>query len=259
MSNATAPYLCRRASGPVAVDGALGKPAWAQALRTPRFVQAESARPALLETWAAMLWDDAALYVAFQLAERDVWSTGQERTALLWDENAVGISIAGSGAYYDLCVNPASRTSELFFVWKDAYRRGGRYDVPEFDLAVHRPMVFGGDAGPAHPRGMRWGFLDWHFPGLRTAVRVDGTLDQRDDVDRGWSVEIALPWEGMARLADGPLPPRDGEVWPISLVRLQMIDHRAQRYPVVWQPYPLGCTGLPMPDQFPGVRFAAVA
>lgn len=256
MASGIAPYRCHRTTGPVIVDGSLNEAAWAQAQRTPRFAQAGDGRQALLDTRAALLWDDAALYAGFWLEERDVWSTGQERTSLLWEENAVGISLAGPDAFYELWVSPANQTSEIFFIWKDGYTRGGRYDLPEFDLAAQRPMVFGGDAGPAHPRGMRWGFLDWRLPGLRTAVQVDGTLDRRDDVDRGWSVEIALPWEGLSRLTRASLPPAVGEVWPISLTRVQVLDHRAQRYAAIWQPYPLGDGGLPLPDRFPKVEFA---
>ena len=29
----------------------------------------------------------------------------------------------------------------------------------------------------AHPRGNRWAFPDWDFPGLKTAVKIDGTLN----------------------------------------------------------------------------------
>ncbi len=239
------------------VDGDLTRPAWAGAAWTPRFAQAETGRQASLATRAALLWDDAALYVAFDVEERDVWNTGQDRTALLWEENAVGVSIAGPGAWYELSVSAANRTSELFFIWKDAYCRGGRYDTPEFDLATRCPMVFGGDAGPAHPRGMRWGFLDWRLPGLRTAVRVDGTMDRRHDIDRGWAVEVALPWSGLARLAASPGPPRDGECWPINLTRTQIIDQRAQRYAVAWLAYPDTTVAWAMPDHFPQVCFSA--
>ena len=39
--------------------------------------------------------------------------------------------------------------------------------------------------------------------GLRVAVRVDGTLNDPTDEDRGWTVEIALPWAGMAAFMGG--------------------------------------------------------
>jgi hypothetical protein len=41
-------------------------------------------------------------------------------------------------------------------------------------------MVLDGVGGHVHPRGERWGFLDWDFPGLRTAVHVDGVVSERE-------------------------------------------------------------------------------
>ena len=107
----------------------------------------------------------------------------------------------------------------MFYIWKDAYARGGRYDVADFDLADQKPAVLGGDEGPHHWRGMRWAFFDWTLPGLGTAVQID----------RGWRVEMALPWAGLAHLADGPLPPQDGDVWRIGLLRHQLVDHAFER------------------------------
>ena len=54
-------------------------------------------------------------------------------------------------------------------------------------------------------RGERWGFLDWDFPGLRHAVHVDGSLNKRDDTDRGWTAELAFPWQGLQLARRRPL------------------------------------------------------
>jgi hypothetical protein len=76
-----------------------------------------------------------------------------------------------------------------------------------------------------HPRGRRWAFLDWDFPGLQTAVQIEGTLNNNSDVDRGWTAEIALPWAGMKTLAsDKRLPPRPGDVWRMDFSRFQAFD-----------------------------------
>ena len=32
---------------------------------------------------------------------------------------------------------------------------------------------------------------------------MDGTINKRDDVDTGWTVELAFPWKGLELLADG--------------------------------------------------------
>src|ERR1019366_9541655 len=71
------------------------------------------------------------------------------------------------------------------------------YGRPEFDPATARTMVLAGVGGHVHPRGERWGFLDRNFPGLRTAVHVDGVVNSRTNADRGWTVELAFPWRGM--------------------------------------------------------------
>ena len=140
-----ASYVCQRARVPLVIDGDLDKEAWQSTPRTQRFPQAGSGAATLFNTQAAMLWDDANLFVAFWIEEPDVWCTEEIRNGITWLENTVEVSIAGSGAYYNLSVAAMERTSELFFIWKDSYQPGGRYDVPECDLAVQRPMVFGTD------------------------------------------------------------------------------------------------------------------
>ena len=247
----TGPFLCSRAPQPFAIDGDLDKAAWRGAERTARFGSIDSGGLGFFDTRAALLWDEHALYAAFWLEERDIYCTRGERSGLTWSENTVELYIAGPGAYYTLAIAPDGRRSQMFFIWKDAYPRGSRYDVPEFDLAVHKPMVFGGDGGPHHERGMRWGFFDWTFPGLEVAIHIDGTLDERLDIDGGWQVEIALPWDGLSRLLDDPLPPTPGTALSIACARCQMIEHRAASFPAVWTPVPMPSGGLHIPESYP--------
>lgn len=249
-------YRCRRISAPVHVDGDLTKPPWADAVRTPRFQDIQDGL-ALLDTRAALLWDDAALYIGLWLEERDVWSTNVERSGPVWQENTAVVNIAGPDAQYSLAVNAQGRRSELFLIWKDAYQRGGQWDIPEFDVAIHQPMVLGGDARPRHPRGMRWLFFDWSFPGLECRVHVDGTVENREDIDQGWTVELAFPWEGMRRLSNHTVPPRPGDCWRINLGRTQVIDQRGARHTAVWAwPVPAG-RDLLDPDGYPPLEFIA--
>jgi len=45
-----------------------------------------------------------------------------------------------------------------------------------------------------------------------------------------WTVELALPWEGLRGLADGrALPPRDGDVWRIDCSRFQQFDRAGRK------------------------------
>jgi transposase len=135
---------------------------------------------------------------------------------------------------------------EVFFVWKDAFGKGSRFDVPELDPMQRKALSFGGDYDRqaasfwrgTHPRGVRWAFLDWDFPGLETAVHVDGRLNDDSVVDRGWGVELALPWNGMKWLANGrSLPPKPGDTWRMFFGRFQAL--RAGGVEI--QPHPAWC------------------
>jgi len=83
-------------------------------------------------------------------------------------------------------------------------------------------VPFNGVGFTTHPRGHRLGSWAWRFPGLKTAVHIDGTLNNSKDKDHGWTVELAFPWEGMKWLAkaDGrALPPQQDDVWRIDFSR----------------------------------------
>jgi hypothetical protein len=80
----------------------------------------------------------------------------------------------------------------------------------EWDLFLVKPYRDGGPALNA-----------WDIRGLRTAVRVDGSINDPTDVDRGWSVEIAFPWVVLAEAAHSDAPPRDGDQWRVNFSRVE--------------------------------------
>lgn len=219
-------YDCFRTARPPRVDGCLEDPVWRLAPKSEPFVDIVDGRPAPLETRMAALWDETAFYLAYWLEEPDVRASLTRRDAFLWKENDAELFIAGPDAYYELQVNARGTIYEVFYVWQDAYLKAGFDGRPEFDLARRDVDVLGGFQDVArrgcHPRGRRWAFMDWDFPGLRWGVRVEGTLNDSRDVDRGWTFEAAFPWKGFERLAGGrPLPPRDGDVWRMDFSRFE--------------------------------------
>ena len=217
-------YTCYRTAGPIVVDGKLDEPSWQLAPAPTPFVDIVTGEPAWFDTRVALLWDDDYLYFGFRAEETDVWGTLRERDSRIWEENDLEVFIGGGrDAYYEFEVNALNTVYEVFWIWKDALKPGSPYyGRPEFDPATQRTLVLDGVGGHVHPRGERWGFLDWDFPGLRTAVHVDGVVNRRDRTDRGWTAELAFPWKGMALLADGrPLPPRHGDVWRIDCSRFE--------------------------------------
>lgn len=216
--------------------------------------------PAWFDTRVALLWDDDYLYFGFAAQEADVWGTLTERDSKIYEENDLEIFIAGTDAYYEFEISALNVIYEVFWIWKDIHREGGRYwNHREFDPEASRTMVLDGVGGHVHPRGKRWGFLDWDLPGLRHAVHVDGTVNKRDDVDIGWTAEIAIPWKGLNLLADGrSLPPGDGDVWRIDCSRFQKVGPKGELLDPCagWTWNQHGHYDSHIPEVFPRITFS---
>jgi hypothetical protein len=254
-------YTAARIDEPLTIDGRLDEPAWQRAARSPRFRDLVSGSDARYATEAAVLWDDTHLYVGYWLEEPDVTATLTERDSLVYTDNDVELFVAGADAYYELEVNAFGTIYEALFVWDDAYRRLGYDAEPDLTIGVEGYRRFDG-VGFVHPRGARHGFFRWDLPGLRVGVAVDGTVNDDTDVDRGWTVELALPWGGFAHLAraDGrALPPNPGDVWRMDFSRFN--THRAP--PSAGQPddsggwawSPHGVWDSHIPELFPHITF----
>jgi hypothetical protein len=215
-------YTAHRVLAPLTVDGKLDEASWRLAPRSPRFVDLITGRPTIHDTRAAVLWDDTYLYIGFWVEEPFVNAALTERDSPVWSENDVEVFVAGKDAYYEFEINALGTIYEALFVWEDAYEQGGFNRAPEFSRQVDGFKPWNGVGFDKHPRGPRLAFFKWDLPGLKAAVSVDGTVNDNADRDRGWTVEIALPWAGLASLARGDgraVPPRDGDVWRMDFSR----------------------------------------
>ncbi|MBK8480449.1 MAG: carbohydrate-binding family 9-like protein [Proteobacteria bacterium] len=196
--------IARQATGALKIDGKLDEASWRAAAPTGAFVDTLTGAAGEVRTTARMLWDARGLYVAFENADSDIWTTLKQRDDKLWTQEAVEIFLDADGDgrdYIELQVNPAGA---IFDSYLSDYR--------ENDNA-------------------------WNSA-IEAAVQVDGTLDRRDDVDRSWTVELFLPWrdvrgkEGVVGLGT---PPSLGDRWRINFFRLDAPKGKAQ-LAVGWSP-----------------------
>ena len=148
-----------------------------------------------------MLWDAVNLYVGYWVEEPFVEGTPHRARLLIYKNNDVELFIAGKDAYYEFEINSLGTIYEVFFIWEQAYESAGYAALPEFARGKEGVRPFPGVGFRNHPRGPRIGYWNWDLPGLRTAVHVDGTLNDNTDRDRGWTVELVIPWTGLTQLA----------------------------------------------------------
>jgi hypothetical protein len=229
-------YACHRASGPVVIDGLLDDPIWEQAPWTEDFVDIEGGGkpPPRFRTRAKLLWDDQYLYIGATLDEPHVWATLTEHDQIVFHDNDFEIFIDPNGdrrEYYEIEVNALNTIFDLFLV---------------------RTYI---DGGPA--------LQGWDCKGLRSAVYVHGTLDDPTDIDRGWSVEFAIPWTALAEAAHCPTPPRAGDAWRMDFSRVewqtQIVDGHYAKVPGTpednWVWSPQGVINMHLPERWGYVEF----
>jgi hypothetical protein len=231
-------YVCHRARGPLAIDGRLDDAAWAKAPWTDAFVDIEGdkkPRPPLI-TRAKLLWDDQYLYIAAALEEPDVWANLKKHDAIVFRDPDFEVFIDPDGdarEYYELEFNALNTVFDLFLEYP--YREGG---------------------SPAHH--------EWDLAGLKSAVAIEGTLNDPRDVDHGWSIEMALPWSSLAEHAHRPSPPRPGDAWRINFSRVEwQVRHENGKYQKVpdtkednWVWSPQGVVDMHQPEHWGFVEFA---
>ena len=213
-----------RSHTPIQIDGKVNEAEWQKAEWSPSFVDLISGSKTRHETRVKLLWDDKFLYVAYKIEEPFVTAKFTERDSPIYQDNDVEFFIAGRDAYYEFEINAHGTIYEGLFVWQSNYESSGIAKLPELDKTRDgvKWQGFNGVGYKSHPRGKRWAFLGWDYPGLRSAVHIDGTLNNNKDRDRGWTVELALPWKELRVLdlsSPRSIPPKLGDIWRMDFSR----------------------------------------
>ena len=244
-----ASYSALRVLHPLVIDGKLDEPEWRACPWSPRFVDILSGGKTIHDTKAAVLWDDDYLYVGFKIEEPFVHAKFKEHNSPIYYDNDVEMFIAGRDSYYEFEINAFNTVYEVFFIWNDSYEKGGFAQAPEF--AKDKLTPFNGVGYTNHPRGGRVGAFKWEFPGKKTAVYIDGSVNKDDDRDRGWTVELAFPWKGMEWLAKADnraVPPQNGDVWRMDFSRFNQYKEAAPAKDSggwVWTPHRIWDSHVP--------------
>ncbi|WP_247679907.1 carbohydrate-binding family 9-like protein [Chitinophaga polysaccharea] len=186
-------YVCYQTTDSIQIDGNITEGAWEKAPWSEDFKDIEGdAKPApRLRTRVKMLWDSQYLYIAASLEEPHVWGTLLNHDTIIFQDNDFEVFIDPDGKthqYYEIEINALNTVMDLFMV--KPYRNGG--------LAM----------------------LNWDTKGIRTAVHVNGTINNPSDTDKEWTVEMAIPYSALS-FFDKAQRPSDNTLWRINFSRVE--------------------------------------
>lgn len=173
-------------------DGRLDDAAWQAVPFTESFVDIRGAGfpTPRFETRAKMRWDDRFLYVGAVVFDNAIWANQTVRNSVIFQDNDFEVFVCpdGSNHYYKEFEMNAANT-----IWS---------------LVLNQPYLNGGT-----PTNTLWP--------IKTAVFINGTLNDPRADNRFWSVEIALPLALYASNTTARAPPRRNDVWRINFSRVE--------------------------------------
>ena len=232
-------YVCHRVVGPISLTGRGDDPAWRGVPWTEEFVDIEGAgRPAPpLRTRVKMCHDRTHFHVLAEMAEPHVHAAITARNSVIFHENDFELFLDPDGDglnYHEIELNA------LNTVW---------------ELTLPAPYHTG--AAPTDPDNL---------PGLRSAVFIDGTLNDPSDLDRGWSCAVSIPFADLQRFGGSPDggPPADGATWRVNFSRVEWayavengtyVKSPADQSESNWVWSPQGMIDMHRPERWGRVRF----
>jgi hypothetical protein len=178
-------YEVHRAKTPPRINGHLDDAAWQNA-RPVEFVFPWADQTGKKQrTTAKLTWDDDYLYVGYECDDTDIVAVHTLPDDPTYKDDAVEIFIAPPNKqnfYLGLEMNAHATLYDYFYAFPTRLLKN--YDIR----------------------------------GIQLAVSIRGTLNITGDEDKGWNLEVAIPWRAFSDLIDHPVP-KPGDRWIANLNR----------------------------------------
>lgn len=183
-------YVAYRAIGSVEVDGQANERSWQEVPFSEDFVDIEGIKKPKYQTNVKIIWDDAYVYFYAKMEEPHIWSTLKQRDTIIFYNNDFEIFIDPDGDthnYFEFEVNALNTVWDLFLV------KPYREPAPVVD--------------------------NWKIRGLKSAVHIEGSINDPSDEDDFWSIEVAMPWEVLEE-ANVHGDTHENKFWRINFSRV---------------------------------------
>ena len=186
-------YIVNKINDEINIDGKDDELAWSNAIYTNDFIDIEGDKIPRQKTNVKMLWDDKFLYIFAKLYENHIWGDITKRDEVIYYNND-----------FEVFINP---NDDVFSYGEIEINALGT----EWDLFLNRPYRLKGKADSS-----------WDINGLKSAVDINGTLNDPNDLDDYWTVEIAIPLKEIEKLNTSGKDEKviSGDVWRINFSRV---------------------------------------
>jgi hypothetical protein len=169
------PAVVLQRRSPIQIDGKLDEPDWKRAREV--FIQYDRREKATgLFARARLLWDEKFLYVAFTVPDKAIVAPLLERDGEVWKYDCVEVFLMPSrrfNTYWELELSPTGSILDY--------------------LCYKYPDRWGSD--------MR---TDETMKGLQVGQLIRGTANKSGDVDEGYTMEIAVPFDELPNFPRNP-------------------------------------------------------
>lgn len=185
-------YIVTKSAEPLKIDGFANETDWDHSLFSDYFIDIEGVKEPKYDTRFKMLWDDKFIYIYAELEDPYIWGDLTKRDDIIYYNNDFEVFIDPSGKginYGEVEINALGTV---------------------FDLLLNKPYRVGGKA-----------IIHWNLNEMKSAVHIEGTLNDNSNVDSLWTVELAIPLKALLEVKSGkPLPPVEGEQWRLNFSRV---------------------------------------
>ncbi|OIQ38039.1 MAG: carbohydrate-binding family 9-like protein [Bacteroidetes bacterium MedPE-SWsnd-G1] len=183
-------YIANYTTDTFKIDGIANEAQWKDAPWTDEFIDIEGVKTPKYKTKIKMLWDDEYFYFYAELEEPHIWGDITKRDAVIFYNNDFEIFMDPDGDshnYMEFEINALNTVWDLFLT--KPYRNGNKI------------------------------LNNWDINGMKTAIFIDGTLNDSSDRDSKWTVEIALPWSVLLEGSSSTSIPKN-EYWRVNFSRV---------------------------------------
>ena len=178
-----------RVAGKITVDGALDEESWKKARVLSPLVKNGDGGRVHNQTRVRIFASNEALYLGWEVDDDAIEATLTARDSHFWEEEVV-----------EFFLSTSEKSNYFEFQWNPL---GGIFDAKIRNrLGVH-----------GKSKGIDG---DWSYTAAKmtSCVRVDGSVSDNSDTDRGWTVEAVIPFSDL-----GVVSPNKGTQWWANFYR----------------------------------------